>query len=616
MEETIMSVNKSFRKQITIACLLALTAITAYSQIVVDCTSNPIKVENCLTGTRDWEITNNTNGNQASGNHEIEGYAHKTSVNAGQRIRFHIRSNPMQIVDFQIYRLGYYGGMGARFITSSHVVNVVAKPLPVPSNQTGLAEANWISETTSFWDVPSTAVSGFYVVKLTGRGNKYQSYIPFVVRKDSYASPVLFKIGVNTHQAYNQWPGWVNCLQYFPTPTQPCDTPSITNPENGKSLYGGDLSGGPPLPGSAGTLQARKVSFNRPYGVVSSFGIYDTLGGGFANYEYPMIRWLEKEGYDVTYVTDTDIENDPQPPTNSLNVFYPGKHKVLLSVGHDEYWSWKMRDNVEKARNHVTTPLNIAFFSGNSVYWQVRYEPSSTSGTFPSGASSRTMVCYKETARLGAPLARDTFFTDTNPANDFDITDFWRNNFGSTLIPAKPPEDELVGVMSIPPEGDATHPATTANGMNPIYCCSSNKLELASTAPMWLTNNIGNNKLHNLIGYESDELYRGVSDPYPNHNPTIIVGSSSFIADRGPLGSINLGTAETTFYTMQDTLLSNGAKVFAASGQQWAWGLDDWGADGTIGPVIKLRLASENESAKKMTKNIIDCFLTNASCGN
>jgi hypothetical protein len=595
-----------------LACLLALTAITAYSQIVEDCTSNPIRVENCMQGTRDWEITY-TNGNQASGNHETEGYASKTSVNVGESINFHINSYKIQGVNIEIYRLGYYNGVGGKLKASLTAgPSVVAfNPIPAPDSVYGLAEANWPVGAT--WAVPTDAVSGFYVAKLTGSIYKHQSYIPFVVRKDSYASPVLFKIGVNTHQAYNQWPGWVHCLQYFPTPTQPCDTPSIPNPENGKSLYGGNLSGGPRLPGITdpnGTRQARKVSFNRPYGVVSSFGIYDTLGGGFANYEYPMIRWLEKEGYDVTYITDTDAENDPQPPTNSLNVFYPGNHKVLLSVGHDEYWSWKMRDNVEKARNHVTTPLNIAFFSGNSVYWQVRYENSSTSGTYPAGASSRTMVCYKETARTGDILARDPFFSDTNAANDFDIADFWRKNV------VKPPEDELVGVMSIPPEGDPQaddedHLPTPANGDMPNYCCGSNPLQLVSTAPIWMLNGTGGSKLHNLIGYESDEFFE-FHNNYPNHNATMVIASSPFFADRtGFKQPVKIGTAESTFYTM-----TNGAKVFAAGGQQWAWGLDDWGADGTIGPIVKPRLASMNIDAQRITKNILDCFSTNASCGN
>jgi hypothetical protein len=67
---------------------------------------------------------------------------------------------------------------------------------------------------------------------------------------------------------------------------------------------------------------------------------------------------------------------------------------------------------------------------------------------------------------------------------------------------------------------------------------------------------------------------------------------------------------ESTFYRVN----SNDAKVFAASGMQWVWGLDDWGAKEIIGPVIKKRLASEQPNAQKITKNILNCFLTNAPC--
>lgn len=355
-----------FHKSLRVFYLAAVMFVLLLAPFIVtsqppDCTSNPIRVENCLPGTRSWEI-NYTASTQPSFNHEIEGYASKTSVNVGEQVRFHIRASPIQTVNFDIYRLGYYNGNGARHVHFGHVVNVASKPLPIPSNQTGIAEANWISEATAFWDVPTTAVSGFYVVKLTGNSTGHQSYIPFVVRKDSYASPLLFKIGVTTHQAYNYWPG-VNYADR-------------DNPANGKSLYGA-YSGGPQLPGiptdPPGTRQARKVSFNRPYGVISGFGIYDTLGTGFVNYEYVMIRWIEKEGYDVTYITDVDAHADS--PTTP-NIFQPGKHKVLLSVGHDEYWSWEMRDNVERARNHATQPLNIGFFSANDCYWQVRFENS------------------------------------------------------------------------------------------------------------------------------------------------------------------------------------------------------------------------------------------------
>ena len=101
-----------------------------------------------------------------------------------------------------------------------------------------------------------------------------------------------------------------------------------------------------------------------------------------------MIRWMEKEGYDVTYQTDIDTH------TNAATLA-PGKHKVLLSVGHDEYYSWQMRDALEQARNRTNQPLNIGFFGANVSYNQIRFANSSTTNTLPANAPNRTIIDYK-----------------------------------------------------------------------------------------------------------------------------------------------------------------------------------------------------------------------------
>src|SRR6185436_14763537 len=97
--------------------------------------------------------------------------------------------------------------------------------------------------------------------------------------------------------------------------------------------------------------------------------------------EYPMIRFLERNGYDVSYTTDVDSDRRGALIRN---------HKVFLSVGHDEYWSQAQRSNVEAARD---AGVNLAFFTGNEVYWRTRWE-TSVGGT---GTPYRTLVCYKET---------------------------------------------------------------------------------------------------------------------------------------------------------------------------------------------------------------------------
>src|SRR5581483_1370953 len=121
---------------------------------------------------------------------------------------------------------------------------------------------------------------------------------------------------------------------------------------------------------------ATKVSYNRPFdtrGVVPNSFVFDS--------EYPMVRWLEANGYNVSYFTDVD---------SSRLGSEIREHKTFLSVGHDEYWSAEERANVEAARD---AGVNLAFFSGNEVFWKTRWEPSADG----SNTAYRTLVTYKET---------------------------------------------------------------------------------------------------------------------------------------------------------------------------------------------------------------------------
>ena len=77
-----------------------------------------------------------------------------------------------------------------------------------------------------------------------------------------------------------------------------------------------------------------------------------------------MVRWLEANGYDVSYFTGVDSDR------RGAEIL---EHQVFLSVGHDEYWSAGQRANVEAAR---AAGVHLAFFSGNEVFWKTRWENS------------------------------------------------------------------------------------------------------------------------------------------------------------------------------------------------------------------------------------------------
>jgi hypothetical protein len=124
--------------------------------------------------------------------------------------------------------------------------------------------------------------------------------------------------------------------------------------------------------------EAVKVSYNRP----SSARIYDDSATVFTS-EYPMVRFLEHNGYDVSYLAGVD--------TDRYGAKLLPMHKVFLSVGHDEYVSGQQRNNIQAAIAHG---VNVGYFSGNENSWKTRWEASIAG---PS-TSYRTLVCYKETA--------------------------------------------------------------------------------------------------------------------------------------------------------------------------------------------------------------------------
>ena len=171
-------------------------------------------------------------------------------------------------------------------------------------------------------------MSGIYIARPSrdDAGNVGKaSHIVFIVRNDGGHSDILVQTSDTTWQAYNQYGGY--------------------------SLYGG--------PGANDGGHAHKVSYNRP------FTTRDTPTEDWLfNAEYPMLRWLERNGYDVSYSTDLDSDRHGSEILN---------HKIFMSSGHDEYWSGGQRASVEAAR---AAGVNLAFFSGNEIYWKTRWENS------------------------------------------------------------------------------------------------------------------------------------------------------------------------------------------------------------------------------------------------
>ncbi len=248
-----------------------------------------------------------------------------------------------------------------------------------------------------------------------------------------------------------------------------------------------------------------------------------------------MVRWLEREGYDVTYCTNIDTHFDRQ-------LLLP--HQAFFSVGHDEYWSWEMRENVENARNQG---INLCFFSANTCYWQIRLGTSLITGDV-----NRTIIAYKEMIDL------DPFGHDRDRSNDRKITTLWRKQ------PVNYPEDALIGVMY-----------ETFNVHGDI---------VIDQAPDWLladTKLTKGDRLPGLLGYEVDRIFGNA----PGN--LIRIGHSPYSHKGGTRYS-----DMTLYYTPKGSL------VFAVGSMQWSWGLDDYNA-----PL--LRPSVLNPAVQTLTRNLM-----------
>jgi hypothetical protein len=316
----------------TIAIAFATASSSPQAQ---GCGSNAIVCENNLTGNpqSEWDIS-------GSGDSTLQGFATDISVNRGTTVHFKVTTTAASFT-INVYRLGYYGGMGARKVASLGTFAGKNQAACLTNSTTLLVDCgNW-TESAS-WAVPATAVSGIYLARLVRADTGGASHIAFIVRDDSSTSDLYLQTSDTTWQAYNQYGGY--------------------------SVYQGS------------PRAAYKVSYNRPFstrGQASGFGTSNWIFYA----EYPLIRWLESNGYDVSYFTGVDADRSGALIKN---------HKAYLSVGHDEYWSAGQRANVEAAR---AAGVHLAFLSGNELFWKTRWEASIDGTSTP----YRTLVTYKET---------------------------------------------------------------------------------------------------------------------------------------------------------------------------------------------------------------------------
>jgi Domain of unknown function (DUF4082)/Bacterial Ig-like domain/Bacterial Ig domain len=478
-------------------------------------TTNPIVAENCKAGNpaSEWDIS-------GIGDSTIQGFATDISYNRSQTVNFKIKTTATQY-RLDIYRMGYYGGQGARKVDSIVVTRTQAQNQPncLTNATTGLTDCgNWA--VSASWTIPANATSGIYFAKVVRLNNGGASHIVFVVRDDSSTSDLLFQTSDTTWQAYNNY--------------------------GGNSLYQGSPAG-----------RAYKVSYNRPFNT----RIVDNGQDWLFNSEYPMVRWLEANGYNVSYFTDVDSDRRGDLIRN---------HKIFLSVGHDEYWSKQQRDKVEAARN---LGVHLAFFSGNEVFWKTRWENSfysSENSLDSSGTPYRTLVCYKETKANAVIDPQNPIWTGT-----------WRDPRFSPPGDGGRPENALTGTIFKVNGGTTAITVPPADGKMRLWR-NTNIANLAPGNTATLTNGT--------LGYEWDEdLDNGFRPPGLIRMSTTTANNVEILQDFGSTYALGTAIHHLTLYKH-----SSGALVFGSGTIQWSWGLDGNHDRGNTVPDARMQQATVN----------------------
>jgi hypothetical protein len=460
--------------------------------------SSIIKNENAKLGTPEWLTSN------LATQRDLAVWVAPYAVTAGDPLAvfIHAAYGPVRV---SIFRMGWYGGLGGRLVWKEDSVAAGLQP-PCTAPWPGPVECRW-NETVRT-NVPPGSTSGVYLVKVTDSRGQSGLY-PFVVRS---RTPLEFVAVVpqTTWQAYNAF--------------------------GGSSLY---------TKGPDGTL-GHSVSFERPYALRGGAGYL--YGLGYSN-DASALMWLEREGYDLTYVSDQDVP--------ALGTTLPLPRKGLIFIGHDEYWTMEQFQATTSLRNRG---YHLAFLAGNTAFWRVRLAPGHVTNE-----TSGIVTCYKGVRDPDAPT----------PA---DRTTLFRS-LGM-------PENALVGAMYVQHAHGGPYPlvaSDSAVGPEAAQFLANAGLDAGDTIPNILDDRTAGWPQPSSL--EGDQLVANRKTP-----PTIQV---LFRAVYTGGVVIKSGIFHTTFY-----VAPSGAGVFDA-------GLNEWGR------FLSGFFAPSNSGIEKVSKSVLDWMSAN-----
>ena len=588
-----MSSKRTFR--LGLACVLG---VAAFGFTLAAHADNAIQIENAkpVDPVKDnWQPAYDASyqAKNIGINGIVDVYPSSWSVKNGDTLGIRVSTTAAKFRT-RVYRLGWYGGVGSRLVYEVAETNGVAQPFPAENTDTGMVEAKWADSLKM--PIPADWVTGQYVVRIT-TDTGMEAFTYFALRDDAAPTkaPILYVDTLNTAFAYNPWPKIMDA--------------SGTKQVSGKSTYSYNSAG--TVTKASGDHQAVAVSFDRPHGENWGLGIW-------RDWTVPTVQWLEMKGYDVAYANSIDLHLG----------YVLGSRKMWMDAGHDEYWTRPMWDNLESGRDHG---LNLAWFSGNDLSWQVRYEAGS-------GGPYSTMVAYKIAAypdegRCGtcwdwggdpefkAALAAKTAGDKAGQIAHLKNVSYawaglkdWDPNAPSPTFPgsrgAPVTAPAPIARVSIGFEGLMNGPKlpscrTGAAKDDPCYGVTW----IVDNASHWIYAGTGlkdGDRIPLIVGYEMDNLRS--DSTYASRPATQVMlahTDSVFTPDKGS------ATDFTGKFNAQYYQAKSGAHVFAAGTINWCWGFErpevgQWGGLSLDTPVAGTRL---DKVVSTMTTNIVSKML-------
>lgn len=277
----------------------------------------------------------------------IDAYFNKHSFKPGETAKLAFSSDETSI-DIELIRQGRED----RTVWSASGMEAVKREIPADVVENGCA---WPA--TVEIDIPPEWTSGFYLARLYphGRRDVEPGLAFFVLRPSKRKASILIGLTTSTWEAYNDFGGANTYSSGSASYEAGAAIVSRQRPMARGMLWKSDDfvrlantdTDGEDLPFLAWAIE-------------NGFSNW-TGGAGWWNWEYPFVRWAEEEGIELDYACSDDLDADPSVLDG---------YTLFLSVGHDEYWSWNMRDHVEA---FIAGGGNVMFLTGNTSFWQVRW---------------------------------------------------------------------------------------------------------------------------------------------------------------------------------------------------------------------------------------------------